>query len=70
MGKILNYLEEHKNRKEPIYSKYIQKKFIIERNTALQHLPTLERLDLIKRESRGILKAISITKFGESFIPS
>ena len=67
--KILNFLKANKERKEPIYSKDIQKAFHIKKSTASQHLIPLEQLGLIKRERYGIFKVISITELGETFIP-
>ncbi|MFX1305104.1 MAG: hypothetical protein ACFE9X_17240 [Promethearchaeota archaeon] len=59
--KIFDFLEANKERKEPIYSKDIQKAFHIKKRTASQYLTVLEQLGLIKRERQGIFKSISIT---------
>ena len=67
-GKILSHLKENNNSEALIKTEDIQNKFEIAPSTVSEHLCALEKYKLIKRENKGKIKYIKITKLGESYV--
>ena len=67
-GKILAFLLKNVNNAKQIYSKDIQKEFIIKKGFTSTHLTRLEKRGLIFRKKEGKKKRILITKLGQNAI--